>query len=52
MQGGRNPNRIQKQMLTGNGYDSKEWLYIKQDADGRFIFKNKKTGEIIFLPDD
>ena len=51
MQGGRNPNRIQKKLLTDNGYDSHEWLYIKKTSDGELIFKNKQTGEMITISD-
>lgn len=40
MQGGRNPNRIQKKLLSENGYDSNMWLYIKT-KDGKLIFKSK-----------
>lgn len=52
MQGGRNPNRIQKKKLADNGYDPSEWLYIKMNADGELIFKNKQSAEIIHLSND
>ena len=45
---GKNPNYVQKKILSKAGKDWKEWLFMKECPDGH-EFRHKTTNEVIRL---